>query len=126
MLSAASSALSACNEPVWALIVTTAGACLTSWSEFSDVGSKTERYTQAIAELMNLLSYWKSLPEVDRAAVDKIKHLVQRGESILSDERVAWGSTANKHVVRADLVADGNGSSDEAHAHRQRRSNRAL
>ena len=34
--------------------------------------------------------------------------------------------TANKHVVRADLVADGNGSSDEAHAHRQRRSNRAL
>jgi len=113
VLSAAASALSAYNEPVWALVVTTAAACFTSWSEFSDIASKTQRYTQAIVQLVNLLSFWKSLPEVDRASVNTIKHLVQRGEGIISDERVAWVSTANKHGVKEDPNSNGSGSNED-------------
>ena len=117
VLSAAASALSAYNEPVWALVVTTAAACFTSWSEFSDIASKTQRYTQAIVQLVNLLSFWKSLPEVDRASVNTIKHLVQRGEGIISDERVAWVSTASKHGAKEDPNSNGSGSNEDVKGH---------
>ena len=42
----------------WAVVLTTIAAAITSWTEFSDVSRKTERYNRALVELSNLLSGW--------------------------------------------------------------------
>ena len=104
LLTTAASVLSAYDLSVWALVIISAAATITSWTEFSDIGRKTERYTQAIVELVNLLSHWKSLSEVEKASIATIKELVQRGEGIISDERMAWVSTANKFVPKGDSL----------------------
>ena len=69
---------------------------ITSYMEFSDVARKTERYTRSAVELENLLSYWKSLPDAEKASTSSIDHLVLTGEAIISEELVAWVSTAQK------------------------------
>ena len=45
------------------VVVTSAAAALTSWTEFADIGRKTERYTRAVRSLKALLSWWDSLTE---------------------------------------------------------------
>ena len=72
------------------------GEVITSWAEYSDVPRKTERYTRAIIELENVLSEWNAMSEVEKASTSSISHLVHSAESLISDERVAWLSTANK------------------------------
>ena len=42
----------------WAVVLATIAAAITSWTEFSDVSRKTERYNRALVELSNLLSGW--------------------------------------------------------------------
>jgi hypothetical protein len=46
------------ENTAWAVVLTTIAAAITSWSEFSDVSRKTERYNRALVELANLLSGW--------------------------------------------------------------------
>ena len=96
LLAGSASVLSAENLTEWALIVTSAAAMITSYMEFSDVARKTERYTRSAVELENLLSYWKSLPDAEKASTSSIDHLVLTGEAIISEELVAWVSTAQK------------------------------
>ena len=66
---------------------------VTSWVEFTDIGHKIERYTRAVIAIENLLSFWKSLSEVQKASPVMIGNLVQTGENIISDERIAWQLT---------------------------------
>ena len=96
MLTTAASAVSAYGLSVWALVIAAAVSMLTSWTEFADTGRKVERYTKAVVELKNLVSYWKRLTEVEKASPATIYNVVITGESIISDERVAWVSTAQK------------------------------
>ena len=76
--------------------VTSAAAALTSWQEYADVARKTERYTRAAFELENLLSWWKSLSEVEKASKAVIAELIHTGEGIISEERLAWMSTPSQ------------------------------
>ena len=46
------------GDTAWAVVLTTVAAAITSWSEFSDVSRKTERYNRALVELANLRSGW--------------------------------------------------------------------
>ena len=75
---------------------------MTSWQEFADASRKTERYTRAVFRLKNLLSWWKALSEVEKASKTTISQLIHTAESIISDERVAWVSTADKDDPRKD------------------------
>jgi hypothetical protein len=112
LLTIAASAVSAYGFSMWALVIASAAAALTSWTEFADTGRKVERYTRAVVELDNLVSHWKSLTEVDKASPVTIFNVVMTGESIISDERVAWVSTAQKSSTEKD------GESDEGRSDR--------
>ena len=92
----ASTLLARYNLALWVVAVTSGAAALTSWQEYSDVTRKTERYTRAAFELQNLLSWWKSLSEVEKASKSTIANLIHSGEGIISEERLAWMSTANQ------------------------------
>ena len=87
--------------------VTSGAAALTSWQEYTDVGRKTERYTRAAIELQNLLSWWKSLSEVEKASKGTISQLIHSAESIISEERLAWMSTAHQSPAAAYEKGDG-------------------
>jgi hypothetical protein len=76
-------------------IVAAFASIATSWNEFLDAGRKVERYTRAITSLKKVLTWWKSLSEVERAAKDNISMLVNTSESVISQERLAWVSTAS-------------------------------
>jgi hypothetical protein len=80
------------------VIITGFAGAVTSWQEFADVSRKTERYTRAMFQLQNMLSWWKSLSEVERASKEIISQLIHTSEGIISEERVAWVSTASKQV----------------------------
>ena len=60
------------------VMVTSAGAAITSWSEFADTQRKTERYTRAVHALRDVLDWWRSLTEVERANRVHINTLVSR------------------------------------------------
>ena len=64
-------------------------------------------------ELENLLSNWHSMSEVEKASTISISHLVRSGEEIISDERVAWISTANKNAKEGALARAEEGGVDE-------------
>ena len=85
----------------YTMVVTSAAAATTSWTEFSDVDRKCERYTRATVSLQNLLSNWKSLPEVEKSSPVEINNLIRSCEVIISDERCAWVSTADKKLQDA-------------------------
>ena len=55
--------------------------------------------------MKKLLNWWTSLSEVEKASTETISHLIHSGEAIISDERVAWMSTATAN--RAQAHADG-------------------
>ena len=114
LLTTAASAVSAYGLSVWALVIASAAAALTSWTEFSDIGRKIERYTRAVVDLENLVSRWKSLAEVEKASPSEIHNLVMTAESIISDERVAWVSTVQKFSTAKETDGDtGKGNSNQ-------------
>ena len=63
--------------------------------EFSDLQAKTERYTRAANTLTDLLDWWASLGEVEKASKAVINHLVKTTEEIVSEELLAWTSTGS-------------------------------
>ena len=80
----------------WVVVVAAAAAALTSWTEYSDVARKTERYTRAAYDLQNVHTWWKSLSNVEKASKVAIARLIQDSENVMSEERLAWMSSAEK------------------------------
>lgn len=78
------------------VVVTSATGALISWLEFSDTARKMQRYSRAITSLERLLDWWDSIGDVERASKESIRHLVYTSETIISDERIAWVSTAQR------------------------------
>ena len=66
-----------------------------SWTEFSAIPVKVERYTRAVTSIDNLLTWWDSLSSVDQASAKSIATLLTRAESIISSEQASWNSTAS-------------------------------
>ena len=72
------------------VVVTAAGASVTSYLEFADTQRKIERYTHAVRSIQKLLNWWMTLEAVERAGVEATSQLLSMGESIISEERLAW------------------------------------
>jgi len=79
----------------WTIAISSAATVFTSWTEYTDVARKTERYTRAAFDLQNLHSWWKSLSEVEKASKTTIAQLIHTAEQIISEERLGWLSTAS-------------------------------
>jgi hypothetical protein len=97
VLGVAASVLARYEELSWVTTATAAATAVMSWAEFSDAARKVERYSSAVGALKNLLSWWDSLGEVQKASKEAIKHLVQTAEAIISEEQFSW--TATKPAV---------------------------
>eukprot|EP00929_Paragymnodinium_shiwhaense_P084675 TRINITY_DN452_c0_g1_i2.p1 TRINITY_DN452_c0_g1~~TRINITY_DN452_c0_g1_i2.p1 ORF type:complete len:985 (+),score=113.78 TRINITY_DN452_c0_g1_i2:91-3045(+) len=80
----------------WVSVSTAAASGLVAWGEFSDGRSKVERYSKTVMALENLLSWWDSLGEVQKAGRESINRLVCTAEGIISQEQLAWTSTGSK------------------------------
>ena len=72
------------------VVVTAGGAAVTSYLEFADTQRKIERYTHAVRSIQKLLNWWITLEAVERAGVEATSQLLSTGESIISEERLAW------------------------------------
>lgn len=95
-------------------VVSAFAVAITAWVEFSDGERKVERYTRAARALKNLLAWWDSLGEVEKASKESIWHLIGTSESIIGEERLGWFSTRQKLVPSNAVQADhsSGGSSD--------------
>ena len=78
----------------WTTVVTAFSSALVTWSEFSDLSRKLERYTRLVRNLKKLLSWWCSLSEVEKASTQNIAVLVRTSEAVIAEEQSAWISTA--------------------------------
>jgi len=70
--------------------VATAGA---AWMEFTDLGTKIERYNTTVKNLDKLLIWWRSLRDVEQASKEMGSQLVFSAESIITGEFQAWQSS---------------------------------
>ena len=86
----------------WAAVVTAAAAALTSYIEFADTGKKMHRYSRSIISLKNLITWWNSLSDAQKSTAANITQLVTSGEQIISNERLAWYSTAQSRSNQQD------------------------
>uniref|UniRef100_A0A7S0VHN4 SMODS and SLOG-associating 2TM effector domain-containing protein n=1 Tax=Hemiselmis tepida TaxID=464990 RepID=A0A7S0VHN4_9CRYP len=94
LASATGASLSYFEQPSYIAIVSAFASAVTSWQEFSDAGRKIERYTGSVRHIKNLMSWWNSLGEVEKASSENIHMLLLSGESIITNEHRAWLSTA--------------------------------
>ena len=106
ILGVASSVLARYELNSWVAIVAAAATAITSWGEFSDTQAKVERYSNATMHLKKLLSWWRSLSEVQKASRDSIETLVRSSEEIISNERTSWMSISSTKQVAEDKEGD--------------------
>ena len=123
LLIVSSSFLARYEQVAWTTIVTSAAASITSWIEFSDSARKLERYTRLVRALKNLLSWWNSLSEVEKASTETIATLVCTSEDILSEERLAWISTSNK---KGDGAGSGQVTDDDKNSTNSSKTNESI
>eukprot|EP00439_Symbiodinium_sp_Y106_P045768 s1477_g5.t2 len=92
----ATAVLAAADQTAWTPIVVAISAALASWQEFRGVDMKLERYGAVVTTLRNLMLWWQTLPEADKANVRHIERLVGRCEMAASSELAAWLSDAQQ------------------------------
>ena len=71
-------------------IVTSVTTSVAAWLEFHSTAQKVSRYNGIIVSLSNILLWWDSMGDVDKASPTNIDLLVQMGEATLNAERGAW------------------------------------
>lgn len=98
----ATAVLAAADQTAWTPIVVAISAALASWQEFRGVDMKLERYGAVVATLRNLMLWWQTLPEADKANVRHIERLVGRCEMAASSELAAWLSDAQQAMEMMD------------------------
>ena len=77
-------------------IATSLAAATTSWNAHDDISKRIVRYTTAVRSLERLMWWWKSLDDIERSNVEFISRLIEEGEAIISNERLAWLTAARK------------------------------
>ena len=97
LFSVAASALARYKLVALVVVATAASSAPTSWIEFTDMASKAERYTQTVSGLKNLLNWWASLTEVQKASRESIGKLIITSENIITQEQTGWTSIMSKN-----------------------------
>ena len=97
LCSVATAVLSHYNGASFVVAVAAAAAAMVSWTEYSDVERKMVRYTKSVRALKELMYWWMSLGEVEKASLEVIDHLLQSSEAIINNETISWVSTGKKN-----------------------------
>merc|ERR1712176_1079835 len=101
---------------VFAIVAAVASA-ITSWSEFSDLGSKVQRSSKSVQALLNLHTWWCSLTAAEQASTANITQLVNTCEDIITTEQRDWSMTAARCARSAAGSRSSAGSSSQAKGH---------
>mmetsp|Transcript_7134 Transcript_7134/g.18715 ORF Transcript_7134/g.18715 Transcript_7134/m.18715 type:complete len:198 (-) Transcript_7134:123-716(-) len=107
----ASAILARFNASELVPIVSAFSAAVTAWIEFRDLDRKLERYSRSVRDIRNLVSWWSSLSEVEKASPENASRLVMQGEGIIRGEFSAWSSSA---TPASQPEAKGEGDGEKA------------
>jgi hypothetical protein len=77
-------------------ISSSVAAAVTSWLSHAELVRRIERYSKSVRAIDDLLWWWKSLDDAERAGIANITKLIETGEKILSAERLAWMAAARR------------------------------
>ena len=72
------------------------------------------RYTTAVRSLERLMWWWKSLDDIERSNVEFISRLIEDGEAIISNERLAWLTAARREEADRQGVDAKDGEKEKA------------
>jgi hypothetical protein len=89
----------------WTAIVTAVSTSVTAWTAFRSTDKKLSRYANTVNACDNVLLWWKSLSDVDKASVVHIEQLIGTCEEIFRNERQAWMSTSTATKMLAKSAA---------------------
>lgn len=92
LLAALSAIFAFFDQGLYVTIVTSITAAIVSLGEYSDVSTKIRRYSNTLEGLKNLESYWNSLDGIEQSSLKSVNHLVNTGETIISQEMFTWFS----------------------------------
>ena len=114
------------NTSHYVAISSSVAAAVTSWLSHVELTRRIERYSNTVRSIDDLIWWWESLDDAERANTDIITKLIETGESVLATERLAWIAAARKNDKAA-----GNGNTDQVRdapggASTQRRRSRAA
>ena len=72
-------------------------AAVTSWLSHVELTRRIERYSNTVRSINDLIWWWESLDDAERANTANITKLIETGESVLATERLAWIAAARKN-----------------------------
>ena len=72
-------------------------AAVTSWLSHVELSRRIERYSNTVRSINDLLWWWESIDDVERANTMNITKLIETGESVLATERLTWIAAARKN-----------------------------
>ena len=79
--------------------------------EFTDISSKAKRYSLVIKGLKNLLDWWNSLTQVQKASRERIGQLITISESLIAEEQIGWMSMSKDKDNNGEKESKSNGES---------------
>ena len=93
----------------WVAVSSAAAAAVTSWMSHDELTRRIERYSNAVRAINDLVWWWKSLDDAERANTAQISRLIENGEAILATERLAWIAAARNPRDDSDTNASAGG-----------------
>ena len=63
---------------------------VTSWVSHEELSRRIQLHSNAVRCIDDLIWWWRSLDDAERANTANITQLIQIGESILATERLSW------------------------------------
>ena len=102
----------------WVAVSSATAAAVTSWVSHDELARRIELHSNAVRSIDDLIWWWRSLDDAERANHACITKLIETGESILATERISWIAAAKGE----DKDADGSGGGDRTADLQTRRS----
>ncbi len=88
----------------WTAAVSIVVAAVAAYVEFHGTESKLQRTSAMIHGLKELIAWWETLPDIDRASGDKIDRLITTAEDMLNRDFMAWRSTSQAIKMLKQIV----------------------
>lgn len=100
----------------WTGLIAALMALVTAWAAFAAYDKKLNRYTNTIEKVSDLLTWWKSLPDIDHLMSANVSKLVDGCEDAFEREWDQWCSTGIARLTEKQSQNDASESGSAAQA----------